>query len=89
MMGKTNTMKVSSEDKINYSTFEEIKHIDENGNEYWLARELQVALEYRKWRRFEAVISRAKTSCENSNINVNYHFANIGKMVKIYRVLQK
>ena len=88
-MGKTNTMKVSSEDKIYYSTFEEIKHIDENGNEYWLARELQVALEYRKWRRFEAVISRAKTSCENSNINVNYHFANIGKMVKIYRVLQK
>ena len=83
MMGKTNTMKVSSEDKINYSTFEEIKHIDENGNEYWLARELQVALEYKQWRRFEAVISRAKTSCENSNINVNYHFANIGKMVDI------
>ena len=82
-MGKTNTIALSSKDKINYSTFEEIKHIDENGNEYWLARELQVALEYKQWRRFESVISRAKTSCENSNINVNYHFANIGKMVDI------
>ena len=88
-MGKTNAMKVNSKDKINYSTFEGIKHIDENDNEYWFARELQVALEYKQWRRFEAVINRAKTSCENSNINVNYHFANIGKMVKIYRVLQK
>ncbi len=83
MMGKTNVIALSSKDKINYSTFEEIKHIDENGNEYWLARELQVALEYKQWRRFEAVISRAKTSCENSNINVNYHFANVGKTIKM------
>ena len=43
-MDKTNVIAVSSKDKINYSTFEEIKHIDENGNEYWLARELQVEL---------------------------------------------
>ena len=82
-MDKTNVIAVSSKDKINYSTFEEIKHIDENGNEYWLARELQVALEYKQWRRFEAVISRAKTSCENSNIKVDYHFANVGKTIKM------
>ncbi len=64
-------------------TFEEIKHIDENGNEYWLARELQMALEYKQWRRFEAVIDRAKISCENSNIKVSDHFANVGKMIDL------
>lgn len=33
-------------------TFEEIKHIDELGNEYWEARELMSALEYSKWEHF-------------------------------------
>ena len=63
--------------------FEDIKHIDEFGNEYWLARELQSILEYTQWRRFENVISKAKISCKNSNIDINNHFANIGKMVDI------
>ena len=36
--------------------FEDIKHIDENNNEYWLARELQQVLEYREWRKFNNVI---------------------------------
>ena len=63
--------------------FEKIKHIDENGKEYWLARELQVALEYKQWRRLKEVIEKAKTSCKNSNINVFDHFANVGKMVDL------
>lgn len=29
--------------------FDSIKHIDENGEEYWLARELMTALNYKKW----------------------------------------
>ncbi len=82
-MGKTNVIALNSEDKINYSTFEKIKRIDENGNEYWLARELQIALGYKQWRRFEAVIGRAKTSCENSNIMTDYHFASVGKTIKM------
>ena len=36
--------------------FEEIKHIDEFGNEYWLARELMPLLEYSKWENFNNVI---------------------------------
>ena len=40
--------------------FEEIKHIDENNNEYWLARELQEVLEYKAWRKFNTVINKAK-----------------------------
>ena len=68
--------------EINNSVFENIKHIDEEGNEYWLARELQVALEYRQWRRFESVINKAKESCKNSDISVIEHFANVGKLSK-------
>ena len=63
--------------------FEDIKHIDELGNEYWLARELKQVLEYRQWRRFENVINKAILACKNSNINIDDHFANIGKMVDI------
>ena len=42
--------------------FEDIKHIDKEGNVYWYARELQVVLEYTQWRRFENVINKAKWS---------------------------
>ena len=46
--------------------FEDIKHIDENNNEYWLARELQQVLEYKEWRNFKIVIDKAIIACENS-----------------------
>ena len=67
---------------INNKTFDDIKHIDEFGNEYWLARELQVILEYVQWRRFEDTINRAKKACLNNNCNVVDHFVEVGKMVK-------
>ena len=60
-------------------TFESIKHIDENGIEYWDARELMKILEYKQWRRFENVIDKAKQACENSDISVFEHFANVVK----------
>ncbi len=47
-------------------TFEDIKHIDEYGNEYWYARELQKILEYKDWRNFEKVIKKAIVAAENS-----------------------
>ena len=64
-------------------TFESIKHIDENGTEFWYARELQVALEYAQWRRFQESIERAKTACEASGLDVADHFADVGKMVDL------
>ncbi len=64
-------------------TFESIKHIDENGFEYWYARELQDVLEYTQWRRFDNVINKAKISCEKSGISIIDHFADTGKMVQI------
>lgn len=39
--------------------FEDIKHIDENGFEYWLARELMPLLEYTLWQRFTNVIKKS------------------------------
>ena len=63
--------------------FENIKHIDENGVEYWYARELQKILEYNKWENFEKVIRKAKQSCENSNISNLDHFLDVRKMVAI------
>ena len=62
--------------------FESIKHIDENGIEFWYARELMTVLEYKQWRRFEQVIERAKEACKNSNISIDDHFAGVGKIVK-------
>ncbi len=64
-------------------SFEDIKHVDKNGTEFWYARELQKVLEYTQWRRFEQVINKAKNACENSEINVFDHFADVGKMVSI------
>ena len=43
----------------NENMFESIKHIDENGSEYWYARELQKVLEYSKWENFNKVIKKA------------------------------
>ena len=63
-------------------TFEDIKHVDENGNEYWYARELQTALQYSEWRKFEGVIEKAKDACKNSNINVLDHFVGADKIVE-------
>ena len=69
--------------KYSEQTFESIKHIDEYGEEYWLARELQPVLEYSQWRRFSDSIERAKLACKNSGFRVEDHFANVGKMVDI------
>ena len=63
--------------------FEEIKHTDERGLEFWYARELQIVLDYKEWRKFENVINKAKESCENSNISVFEHFVGTDKMVEI------
>lgn len=71
----------NEEEQDNYteSLFESIKHINEYGQEFWYARELQYALEYTQWRRFSEVIDRAKTACKNSENSVSEHFADIGK----------
>lgn len=63
--------------------FEDIKHVDELGNEYWEARELMLALEYSKWEHFAKVINKAKISCKLSGLSVEEHFPVIGKTIKM------
>lgn len=64
-------------------TFDDIKHIDEYGNEYWLARELMPILQYSNWQNFEKIINKSITTCENSDFNVADHFIDVSKMVAI------
>ena len=68
-------------EKINETIFESIKHVDEDGNEYWYARELQKVLEYKRWDKFYNVIESAQVACSISNNNVLDHFSQVGKMI--------
>ena len=63
-------------------TFEDIKHIDESGNEFWYARELMTVLKYAKWENFEKIIKKAKNACKNSGINELEHFPDVRKLSK-------
>ena len=63
--------------------FEDIKHIDELGNKYWLARELQSILGYNQWRSINDLIVRAISACKESKYNIDDHFALYRKMVDI------
>ena len=66
----------------NENVFENIKHVDENGNEYWYARELQTMLGYKEWRLFSAVIEKAQIACSQSNNQINSNFGVYPKIVK-------
>ena len=67
--------------KYSEQTFESIKHINEYGEEYWLARELQPVLEYVQWRNFAEAVERAKLACKNSGFAVEDHFADVSKTI--------
>ena len=63
--------------------FDDIKHIDEFGSEYWLARELQKVLEYKRWDKFNNVINNAKIACKKSNYAFEDHFSQVGKTIEL------
>ena len=70
-------------EKINETIFESIKHVDDDGNEYWYARELQKVLEYTEWRKFVGVIKKAINSCKASNYVSSDHFVGTDKMINL------
>ncbi len=76
-------MKNNNLEIIDNRVFENIKHIDKEGNEYWEARELQKVLDYTEWRKFENVIKKSIISCESSNNSTLDHFVRADKMVSI------
>jgi len=69
-------------EKNSSNTFEDIKHIDEGGNEYWFARELSKVLEYKDWRNFKKVLDKAKEACRNSKYNVDEQLVEVNKLSK-------
>jgi DNA-damage-inducible protein D len=67
--------------KLNKS-FEESAY-EQDGVEYWLARELQELLGYSDWRNFLNAVDKAKESCKTTGEAVLDHFVDVTKMVKI------
>ena len=67
--------------KYSEQTFESIKHVNEYGEEYWLARELQGVLEYARWENFSKAIERAQKACANTGFDAQDHFREVTKMV--------
>jgi len=74
---------MSDIEKHHHSIFEQIKRINEDGNEYWSARDMAKALEYSDYRNFEKVITKAKEACTNSGQDIENHFVDFTEMVEI------
>ncbi len=66
-----------------HATFEGIRHVDEDGNETWMARELAPVLEYQDWRNFMQVVEKARIACQQSNQPIEDHFGEVTRMVTI------
>ncbi len=73
----------------NMSLFEQIRQTDENGNEFWSARDISKVLEYSEYRHFVPVIERAKEACINSGQQVGYHFEDILEMITTGKTAQR
>jgi DNA-damage-inducible protein D len=72
-----------------YEPFEAIKQVDENGLEFWYARDLQKALDYTEWRNFSKVIDRAALACKNSGFDVSNHFVDVNKTITMPKSAEK
>ena len=77
----TKALSKDEENSYTESLFESIRHVNEYDQEFWYARELQVALEYTEWRNFCKVIDKAKDACKGSNNAVSDHFVDVNKIV--------
>ena len=73
---------VSNFEAKEYKRFEDIKHLRDDGTEYWLARELAPVLDYSEWRNFTKVIDKAMIASKNSGRDVFYDFVDVNKIVE-------
>lgn len=70
-------------EKAHHQTFEQLKQVNDDGMEFWYARDLQGVLDYSSWDKFKRVIGKAITACENSAQSAEHHFSQVVKMVQI------
>ena len=70
------------------SKYNEIRHRDESGQEYWLARELATAIAYKDFRNFKGIVEKARKLCKDNNANEADHFVECTEMVEGETVLQ-
>lgn len=82
-LNEINTEGFNGSSKNNLSLFEQIKNTDENGNEFWMARQLSKVLGYTDFRNFTAVIQKAAEACENSGQSASDHLVEANEMVVI------
>lgn len=80
---------MSKLESIEYKPFEEIKHISEDGLEFWYARELANVLDYSQWRNFAKVLERAVLACKNSGYETIDHFAEVSKTIEMPKSASK
>jgi len=64
------------------SNFESTKRIAPNGEDYWMGRNLQVALGYTNWQNFDGVIRKAVVACKEAGTNPQYHFIEVNKVIE-------
>ena len=69
-------------EQTHHQSFEDIKQIDENGNEFWYARTLGKLLDYSDFRNFSKVIEKAKKACINSNHRLSEHIVEVNEQLK-------
>ena len=69
-------------DRYTNNIFENIKHMDEYGNEYWYAREFSKVLEYKDWRNFLKVLNKAKDACKNSGFDIDEQLVEVNRLSK-------
>ena len=69
-------------EQVNHQSFEDIKQIDKDGNEFWYARALGKLLGYSDFRNFTNVIEKAKEACVNSGQNISEHIVEVNEQLK-------
>ncbi len=70
-------------EKYSEHIFEQYKYVNEYGEDFWFARDLQVVFQYTEWRNFVKVIDKAKSACKTSGNDVSDHFVDVNKMVHL------
>ena len=79
----------NNNEQASLPNFDAIRHLDDDGREYWFARELYPLLGYTTWRRFAEVVGRAKTACVAMKIELADHFDNVVKLIEAGKGAQR